>query len=185
MAKSSSNEAVAYFYIDYLEGNHGTLGRLTSSLLRQLLQQLRSLPSSVVKAYEDFSYHGKKFTFDEACQALLDVATMFSRVYICIDALDELNEEEQQGLLKLIENLARTRIHVLISSRPRIQLDLFLYGNRDRVDWLYQLQISGSGQRSDIESFIRAKVESAGRLESQKELQAEIVREISTRAEGM
>lgn len=182
---SSSSKAVAYFYIDYLEGDHSILGRLTSSLPRQLLQQLRSLPYSVIKADDDMSYNGKKLTYDEVCQALFDVATMFSRVYICIDSLDELNEEEQRGLLQLIENLTRTKIHVLISSRPVAQLDFFLNRNLDRVDWLYLLQISESDLKSDIESFFQAKVESAHRFESHKELQVEIVREISTREEGM
>lgn len=161
------------------------MGRLISSLLRQLLQQLRSLPYSVVKAYDDFGDHGKKFTDDEACQALLDAATSFSRVYICIDALDELKEEEQQRLLKLIEELPGTEIHVLISSRPISQLDFFLHKKLDRTDWLYQLRISESDLKSDIESFVQAKIESTRRFESQKELQVQIAREINKWAEGM
>ena len=141
-----------------------------------------------MKAYYDIGYYGKKLKYDETYQALLEVATVFRRIYICIDALDaldELNEEKQQDLLKFVENLARTNIHVLISSRITPQLDFFLHRNQDRVDWLYQLHISESDLKSDIESFVQAKVESIGRLESQKELQVQIVREVSTRAEGM
>lgn len=185
-ANSVSSQAVAYFYIDYLEGAHQMLSRVTSTLLRQLLQQLPNLPLNIIRAYENTGYFGRKLTYYQLVEGLMYVAAMFRRVYLCVDALDELAEEEQQGLLELVEKISRANIHVLIFSRRTRLLDVFLQESTLGAGWVYQLDISdGDYLYEDITRYIESRVLSSGRLKGKFELQQQIIHRISTLSEGM
>lgn len=183
---SVSAQAVAYFYIDYLEGAHQMLSRVISTLLRQLLQQLPYMPSNIIEAYENTGYFGRKLTYYQLVEELMAVAAMFHRVYLCVDALDELAEEEQQGLLELFEKISRANICVLISSRRTRQLDVFLQESTLEAGRVYQLDISESDYLyEDITRYIESRVLSSGRLRGKLELQQQIVHRISTLSQGM
>ena len=184
-AKFVSRQAVAYFYIDILESAHQLLSRVISSLLRQLLQQLPELPLKIIRAYENTGYFGRKLTYQQLVEQLAYVATMFHRVYLCVDALDELAEEEQQGLLELVENISRANIHVLISSRRSYQLDV-RWERTLGAGWTYQLNVSESDyQNEDIMRYVKSSVLSSGRLKGKPELQQQICDRISTLSQGM
>lgn len=178
---------MAYFYIDILESAHQLLSRVISSLLRQLLQQLPELPLEIIRAYENTGYLGRKLTYQQLVEQLTYVAAMFHRVYLCVDALDELAEEEQQGLLELVENnMSRANIHVLISSRRSYQLDVFLQESTLGAGWTYQLNVSESDyQNEDIMRYVKSSVLSSGRLKGKTELQQQICDRISSLSQGM
>lgn len=185
-AISVSSQAVAYFYMDYLEGAHQMLSRVISTLLRQLLQQLPSLPVNIIRAYENAGYFGRRLSYYQLVEELMYVAGMFRRVYLCVDALDELAEEEQQGLLELVEKTSRANIRILISSRRTRQLDVFLQKSTLETGWVYQLDISESDYTyEDIRRYIESRVLSSGRIKEKRELQQQIVHRISTLSQGM
>ncbi|KAL9121975.1 MAG: hypothetical protein Q9187_001474, partial [Circinaria calcarea] len=181
-----SSQAVAYFYIDYREGAHQMLSRVISTLLRQLLQQLPSLPLDIIRAYENTGYFGRKLTYSQLVEELICAAGKFRRVYLCIDALDELAEEEQHDLFRFIEKISRARVRVLVSSRKTRQLDVFLQESTLEVGWVYQLDISENDDLSkDITRYVESTVQSSGRLKGKLELQQQIVDRISGLSQGM
>lgn len=177
---------IAYFYIVYLEADDGILGQLVSSLLRQLLQQIQGLPASIVKASDRLGRHGKRLTYEEACEELLLVVTVYRRVYICIDAFDELDKDQQKNLLELVDKLtSTTKVRLFISSRSIRRIDDFIYQNQHLEYSFYQRQIHEEDVRSDIIDLVLARVGSIGHLRSQNGLQTKIAHEVVSRSQGM
>ena len=134
------------------------------------------MPSSIIKAYNDTGYQGKGLSLEESRQAFAEVASTFDQVYICVDALDELDEGQQPDLLNLIADLATEGRHVLISSRMSHLIHRFEFANQHRVYPLHVLHISDDDTRMDVDSFIYAKIQSSVRLRSESELQSQILR---------
>lgn len=178
-------EGIAYYYINYLERNQQTLSRLTSTLLKQLLQQLQSLPQSIVSLYQWIGVQGRTLDHVTLETQLLEVTAMFHKVYICIDAVDELPEEQQPDLIELVGKLTQHGACVLISSRssPHLRQQLLNVASEDLKE--VRMDASEPQQRHDMELYIRSKLARSRRLKGKDELQRHIVRTLTEKSSGM
>ena len=79
----------AYLYCNYRRQGEQKSEDLLASLLKQLTQGRSSLPDSVKSLYDSHKDKQTRPSFNEISRALHSIATIYSRVYIVIDALDE------------------------------------------------------------------------------------------------
>lgn len=114
--------AVAFFYCEYNESQSQTSLSFTSSLLRQFVTHLVSVPSCVEDFYQKTRDHIKDQAWSNELQTiLLRVATTFGHCFVIIDAFDELTTEHRLGLLgvlKALQGAAAARL--FITMRPHL-----------------------------------------------------------------
>jgi hypothetical protein len=80
---------VAYIYCNFRRQDEQKPGDLLTSLLKQLSQYRPSLPDSVRSLYDKHKKKKTRPSLDEISKAFQSVATLHSRVFIIVDALDE------------------------------------------------------------------------------------------------
>lgn len=91
------NEAdigIAYLYCNYRRKEEQNPEYLLLSLIKQLVQELPSVPEKVKSLYEHHKYKRTRPSFDEISTVLQSVVVNYSRVFIIIDALDECHDSD-------------------------------------------------------------------------------------------
>jgi Cdc6-like AAA superfamily ATPase len=96
---------IAYLYCNFGRQQEQKLEHLLLSLLKQLAQKRASVPESVKTLYEYHSRERTRPSFNEILEALKSVAAQYSRVFILVDALDEISDKERQKFLRGIFDL--------------------------------------------------------------------------------
>ena len=125
--RCQQDTGVAYIYCDYKAENEQGHTNLLASLLKQLVQQMSSIPEHVQELYGQVSNGIKSRcpsskTMFESLQLTM---ASFSEVYIVVDALDELQQGGQivqTFLSKLVELKAQHSLNLMLTSRviPRV-----------------------------------------------------------------
>ena len=82
------NAAVAYIYCNYKEQNQTAIN-LVASLLQQLVQGQSVISNDIIAIYRRHSRKQTRPSFAEYSELLESEAHRFSKVFIVIDALDE------------------------------------------------------------------------------------------------
>jgi hypothetical protein len=80
---------IAYVYCNFLRKDKQNVDDLLLGLLKQLAESQSSLPGSVKDLYDQHKPKGTWPSLDEILRVLRSVVTMYSRVFIIVDALDE------------------------------------------------------------------------------------------------
>jgi hypothetical protein len=111
---------VAYIYCNYKEhGSQSALSLLTA-LMKQLSQSQRNIPESVQRLYNDHYKQQTRPPLDEICNILRSICTVYSRVFIVVDALDECTQKngERGSLIDKLRNLqAGTNVSIMATAR--------------------------------------------------------------------
>ncbi|KAF3933083.1 Ankyrin-1 [Dactylellina cionopaga] len=89
---SDKSVEIAYLYFNFKRHDEQKLQDTFASLLRQLIQNQPQIPESVKILYNN--YRISQPPLEEILKALLSVASLYSRVFIIIDALDECQVSE-------------------------------------------------------------------------------------------
>ena len=84
-----SSIGIAYLYCNFRRRDGQKAEDLLMSLLKQLTQSQCSLPESVKSLYDSYKDKRTRPSFDEISRTLQPVASVYSRVFLIIDALDE------------------------------------------------------------------------------------------------
>ncbi|KAJ3486515.1 hypothetical protein NLG97_g6599 [Lecanicillium saksenae] len=175
---------IAYLYCNFQQQQKQQTDNLLASLLQQLAQPLSSLPDSVKSLYESHNNTRTRPSVDDISKTLQSVATMYSRVFIIVDALDECRETDsvRTRLLSEISSLqAKCGVNILATSRPIQDIVQHILKKFDRT---VTLEISASdedvrkyldGEMSELPNFIRRE----------PALQEEIKSKIMTTISGM
>ena len=190
----AGNASMAYFYFDFRDAKKQGLRDLVSSLLTQL-----SAPSGTrFEILSDlYSAHdqGKKQPSNTAlakCLREMLVIPNQRPTYLIIDALDETPATSgipspRETVLELLEelvNLSIPDLHICVTSRPEVDI-------RNVLEPLTSRRVSlhdQSGQRKDIEEYVRSVVYSGSEqiMRRWKTADKELVIEtLSERADGM
>ncbi|KAB8235002.1 uncharacterized protein BDW43DRAFT_299322 [Aspergillus alliaceus] len=116
--KPLGSVGLAYLYGDYRDQKVQTIENILGVLVKQLLARLPEMPQSLLDLYEErvkqenpLSLPDAERFFDLACE-------QFSKVFICLDALDEL--KDQRGLLMCLHDRP-TSVQLYITGRPHLQ----------------------------------------------------------------
>ena len=102
--------ATTYIYCDYKRQDEQTPINLTASITRQLLQHQESIPEHILKIYNRHKSKSTRPSFEEVLEILKHSIVRLTRVYLIVDALDELGNAGQVrqnfiGRLRLLQDL--------------------------------------------------------------------------------
>ncbi|KAF3131790.1 hypothetical protein TWF703_007509 [Orbilia oligospora] len=89
---TSSSIGIAYIYCSFKRNHEQKLDDLLASLLKQLSQNKTSLPQTIKELYQRHLGNRTRPSREDVIEALRSVIDSYSRVFIIIDALDELPE---------------------------------------------------------------------------------------------
>ena len=87
--QNNKNIGIAYHYCDIRPQHEQKVGDLLTSLLKQLTQGRSALPDTIKSLYDIHKGKRTRPSFDEVSRAVQRAVTMYSRVFIIIDALDD------------------------------------------------------------------------------------------------
>lgn len=124
------NVGIAYIYCNFNRQDEQKVQDLLSSLLKQLSQKRTSVPDAVKDLYTRYRATSTRPRFDEVTKALQSVTSMYSDVFIVIDALDECESTCRTRLLdEMMKIHAGAGANVFATSRPTEINDFFQAGS--------------------------------------------------------
>ncbi|ORX91468.1 hypothetical protein BCR34DRAFT_501433 [Clohesyomyces aquaticus] len=112
--------AVTYIYCNFRQQHLQSPEQLISNLLKQLLQQLPSIPIFVKALYDRHVERQSRPPIEEITQAMRLVLERFSRTFVIVDALDECQDtgnHRQRFVAELFSLRASTHINIFVTSR--------------------------------------------------------------------
>ena len=119
MNEASYDEGVAFFYCEYSQSVEAQAAvTIVASFIYQLVLQLESVPEELIHSYQHHVRHSTRPDLQENIRMLQKVNRKFSRTWLLIDALDELEPTSRDDLLEAIEVL-KDSIRFFITSRPQ------------------------------------------------------------------
>lgn len=111
---------IAYLYCNFRRQHEQKAEDLLANLLKQLNQGRSSLPDTIKSLYDSHQVKRTQLSFEEISRALQSVATMYSRVFIVIDALDECQVSHncrKRFLSELFSLQAKCGANLFVTSR--------------------------------------------------------------------
>ena len=172
--------ATTYIYCDYKRQDEQTPINLTASITRQLLQHQGSIPEQILKIY---NCHKSKLTrpsFEEVFEMLNHSLARLTRVYLIVDALDELGNAGQvrQSFVKRLR-LSQDLYHfnLMITSRYIPSL---------AQDFQNSLRMDIRASPDDIKKYVQGHISDlASYVRKDTRLHATIANSIAKVVEGM
>jgi hypothetical protein len=166
--------ALCYHYFDYANANSLDPEYILGSLIKQIL----------VRLHLDY--------FDDGCDEIIDkyssgslkdigdvlasLIANFSKVYLVLDGLDELDHDGQQAVFEMIANLLLSVglvVKILTTSRAEEGSVRSFMGKYN------SLEMSSTGIRDDIKVVVEHDLESIAKHENTVLLDASIRQEVS------
>jgi hypothetical protein len=172
--------ATAFLYCTYAERNDQTIEQLLGSLIQQLLLWQSIIPKDIVELYNSHKRFNTRPDIAELSTHLRSVASLFSKVYIVVDALDECDEanKTRSSLLIQLQSLEK-HIQLFFTSRPLGEIESL----RDAA------QFKICAQEDDMRKYLSAKIQQERRLAElctkYGDLEEEILDKIIVKADGM
>jgi Cdc6-like AAA superfamily ATPase len=171
---------IAYIYCNFRRQDEQKIDDLLASLLKQLAERQPSLPNSVKDLYDRYKTKGTRPLLDEILRSLQAVATIYSRVFLIVDALDECQVSDgcRSRFISNIFNLqAKTRAKLFTTSRPIPDIEKQFKSclSREILASDEDVQRYLDSHMSQLPTFVLSK------LELQDEIKTRIIRAV----EGM
>ncbi|KAF5639783.1 ankyrin repeat [Fusarium tjaetaba] len=168
---------IAYIYGNYQRSDEQKVDHLLHGILRQLVQDLSSMPVIVKSLYKKHYNKGTQASIEEVSATVQSVADLFTQVYIIVDALDELKATEgcrNRFLEEILKVQAQCNAKVFATSRFVPEITEILKGGTT---------IEIRAHHEDARSFLGCKVSQSGQLfQAHREV---IVTEIAKAVDGM
>jgi hypothetical protein len=171
---------IAYIYCNFRRQDEQKIDDLLISLLKQLSESQPSLPGTVKDLYDRHKTKRTPPSLDEISRSLQTVATLYSRVFIIIDALDECQASHgcREKFLSEIFNLQiKTGANLFATSR-------FIPEITEKFDEGLRLEIRASNQ--DVQRYLDGYMSQLpGYVLRSSDLQDEIKTNIIKAVDGM
>ncbi|KAL7943214.1 hypothetical protein V8C42DRAFT_359352 [Trichoderma barbatum] len=121
---NDSTIGIAYYYCSVKHQGQQTIEGLMESILKQLCACRPSVPDALKAPYSKYEYtnNNRRPTLRELLTALRAVLGTYSRVYIALDALDELHAVQRfSPLLRYLQVTAE--LSIFATSRPILEIE--------------------------------------------------------------
>lgn len=170
--------STAFFYYDYGDQDIQSPAKVVASLLRQCASSASTLPSPIHELFKTFGKRQDTPSLQVLESALLSTCQRSTQTYIVIDALDECHETYRTPILQLLKRLEKFA-KFFITSRHYPQ-DI-----QKKLGAFPQVEILASN--SDIRVYLEREIDQDDSAQEVMgpALKAEILKEISRRAQGM
>lgn len=160
---------VACAYCNYRDERSQVLQNVIAALWMQLVSRQRAHSDDVLKLYEKHMTSQTRPDEAEVLSVFTNAVKSFSKVYLVIDALDELPEGSLEDLLLYLSSLQPT-VNLLITSRNISRIAELLQ------DWPKR-EIGATSD--DITAFIESKIGSHSRLRQMTQKEPKLQKEIT------
>lgn len=110
---------IAYLFCDYQRHHEQTAEDLVANILKQLAQKQKPISEQLHALYARYSNLQKRPTVDELVKVIHSIRSVYSRVLVIIDALDECQETDGNRalLLSTILRLQADGANIFLTSR--------------------------------------------------------------------
>ena len=189
--QKSGLASLAMFYYDFREKEKKDLRGLLSSVLFQLGNHSCSYYAILSTFYSAYHDGTRSPSDDELVQCLKDLLNLPGQapVYLIVDALDECPNtslpSDRNEVLVLLEDLVDSKLpnlRICVTSRPEADIKPILEPLAFRSVSLHD----ESGQKEDIENYIKSIVNTDGRMRRWTSVHKQLVIDVLTeRADGM
>jgi hypothetical protein len=152
--KYGAKSAIAYVYFDYKDQETQDVVNLLANILKQALSRLDGISDDLFTVLDDMRSQSRHFLdSSKVIEIIRLVAEHLTRTYIIVDALDECRDSSTRThLLESLDKLRSKKIKIFVASRPHIQ----------HIRGAEVLQIRA--RDTDIETYVRSKLEKVGRV---------------------
>jgi hypothetical protein len=183
--ETTSDTALAFIYCNHNQQSEQTQVALLSSLLQQLLQQdtTSTLPPEISSLYNLHQKYGTRPTLAQIEDNLRQLVSRLARLYVVIDALDELSADEEQALhFVLAVRELGPQVKVLCASRPSTTFQAYFEGPNTA-------SLVVSARDHDIRIFLKAQLQQQHKLQrhirADPTLAEDIVKSVIHESQGM
>ena len=172
--------ATTYIYCDYKRQDEQTPIKLTASITRQLLQHHVSIPEEILKIYNGHKSKSTRPSFEEVLKMLQYSIARLMRVYIIVDALDELGNAGQVrqdfiGRLRRLQDLYHFNLMTTSRYIPSLA-----------QDFQNSLCMDIRASTDDIKKYVQGHISDlANCVRKDNRLQETIANSIANVVEGM
>ncbi|KAH6714552.1 nucleoside phosphorylase [Leptodontidium sp. MPI-SDFR-AT-0119] len=169
---------IAYLYCNFRRKDEQKAQDLLASLLKQLSQGRSSLPDSVQSLFDKHKEKQTRPSLDEISRTLQSVASIYSRVVIIVDALDECQVSDGCRMTFLTEIFSlqtKTGANLFTTSRPIPEIT-----ERFRGSITFEIR----AHDEDVRQYLDGRISQPGQklLQTYRE---EIKTEITKAVDGM
>ncbi|KAI9769861.1 MAG: hypothetical protein M1839_003580 [Geoglossum umbratile] len=176
---------ISYYYCEFSDSKSLETQNILGTITRELLENI-IIPDDLEQKINQLYRPGARTAAeDELVSILYAVLKYFSKVYICIDGLDECEKDDQTAILSVVNQLAQTDravVKIIITSREETLISTALRG-------FPRLRVSADKNSLDITAFIEETVESnigSGALKIRDpSLKSDIISTLKAGADGM
>jgi len=153
---TGQNAIAACFYLDFAAQKEQSPPSILSSLLKQVVGGLETIPTNIVQAFrnQEKAIGGRRLGLSEIVEMLQDISS--SRpIFLCIDALDECMPEYRAKLLNSLNQILNKSPSARIFLAGRLHI-------RDEVERHLAgrvVAVSITPTKDDIVRFLRVKLE--------------------------
>ena len=132
---------------------------MVASLRKQLALTKARLPGPVLDLHQRMTRQQRQPKQADLEEALLLTCSEFDRVFVVIDALDECNKNQRNGVLRALSNLSQcSPVSISITSRPHAE-DIWKAFKESH-------KIEIKAEPSDIKKFVYNKIENSGGVDT-------------------
>ena len=171
---------VAYIYCDYKRQADQTAIRLAAIILKQLVQERPFIPEPVAKLYDQHIHRKTRPLLEEILNALHVVISIYTKVYVVVDALDECLDHDgsRSQLLSTLRKL-QSKGHFRLMATSRSITEVV-----QEFSLSPTLKVRASD--SDVKRFVIGQIHRLPRcVQRDDKLQETIQDRISTAVDGM
>ncbi|KAJ6526649.1 hypothetical protein B0H19DRAFT_970455, partial [Mycena capillaripes] len=171
---------VAVVYLNHKETDIQSPSMLLAALWRQLVFG-KPISSNLTDLYRKHREKRTRPSLDEAHDVLVDTISVYSKVLILVDALDEYRERDRNTLLRCLSTLGPT-VNLMLTSRPHIQINDIISDSD-----LKTLEMRAADE--DIRLYLQAQISYSPRLskhvKNRPGLREEIEAGVTQRSDGI
>lgn len=179
----SEGSAVAYFYFSFTDTAKQECCSMVSSLLEQLAAQVDITLECLVSLHRTYQRSKPPADTLQKCLQTLVTEMPFLRVYIIVDAIDEIpHTAGREEACSLLEELSQNaKAHVLMTSRREYDITEYMSECNSAVD----ISIQNAEVDHDILLYVREQLNQDKKLKKWSALHSEIEETLSRKADGM
>lgn len=174
-----TSTGIAYIYCNFREQRKQHVDNLLASLLKQLTGSQSSLLESLEKVHNHHKPNRTRPSPEDMRNLLKSAASVYSRVFIVVDALDECQESEgfrANFLLELFNFQSQTGANLFATSRPIQEIAEKFKGGTF-------LEIRALDE--DVQTYLTSQMYRLPLVKSKPDLQAKIKDAIAAAVRGM
>ena len=121
------NIAVLSFYCNYQARKDQSVTKIIGSLLRQVVAAVARVPEEIHDAFEESKQRGgKHLRLLDMLKLFVSVISSMGRVYICVDAVDELLPQNRSEFLRALRQVVQeaSNARLFLTGRTYIRREL-------------------------------------------------------------